>query len=50
LIEHVREYVKAMPLTMIRKSLKGIVPSQLNPEYVGMLGAACLALNLGGGR
>jgi glucokinase len=48
LIEHVREYVKTMPLTMIRKSLQGIVPSKLNPAYVGLLGAACLALNAGG--
>jgi predicted NBD/HSP70 family sugar kinase len=48
LIRHVREQVETGPLPMIRKALKGIVPSQLNPEQVGMLGAACLALNLGG--
>ncbi len=50
LIEHVQEYVRTKPLTMIRRSLKGIVPSKLNPEYVGLLGAACLALNAGGVR
>ena len=47
LIEHVRKQVETGPLMMIRKSLKGIVPSKLNPEQVGLLGAACLALNLG---
>ena len=46
LIEHVRGTVETKPLTMIRRSLKGIRPSQLNPEQVGLLGAACLALNL----
>ncbi len=50
LIDHVQEYVRIMPLTMIRKSLKGIVPSKLNPEYVGLLGAACLALHAEGVR
>jgi hypothetical protein len=32
---------------MIRTSLKGIIPSRLDPEQVGLLGAACLALNMG---
>jgi glucokinase len=48
LIDHVRENVETGPLTMIRKSLKGIIPSRLNPEQVGLLGAACLALDIGG--
>jgi glucokinase len=47
LIERVRENVESQPLTMIRKSLKGIIPSRLDPEQVGLLGAACLALNVG---
>jgi glucokinase len=47
LIEHVRETVETQPLTMIRKSLDGIIPSRLNPEQVGLLGAACLALGMG---
>jgi glucokinase len=46
LIDHVRELVQAEPLPMIRASLKEIVPSRLDPEQVGLLGAACLALNL----
>ena len=50
LIEHVRKSVETGPLTMIRKAFKGIVPSKLNPEQVGLLGAACLALNIGGVR
>jgi predicted NBD/HSP70 family sugar kinase len=47
LIEHVRENVETQPLTMTRQSLKGIIPSRLNPEQVGLLGAACLAMNIG---
>lgn len=47
LIDHVRGNVETGPLPMIRKSLKGIIPSHLNPEQVGLLGAACLAMNLG---
>ena len=47
LIDHVRNHVNKQPLPMIRKSLKGILPSRLDPEYVGLLGAACLALDLG---
>lgn len=47
LIERVRAKVETQPLTMIRKSLKGIVPSRLNPDQVGLLGAACLALGIG---
>ncbi len=47
LIDHVRENVETGPLPMIRKSLKGIIPSHLNPEQVGLLGAACLAMNPG---
>jgi glucokinase len=46
LIERVRGNVETQPLTMIRRSLKGIVPSRLDPEQVGLLGAACLALNM----
>ena len=47
LIGHVQEDVKSKPLTMTGRSLKGIVPSRLNPDQVGLLGAACLALNIG---
>ncbi len=47
LIERVRGNVETQPLTMTRKSLKGIIPSRLNPEQVGLLGAACLAMNIG---
>jgi glucokinase len=46
LIERVRGTVETRPLTMIRKTLKGIVPSGLNPEQVGLLGAACLGFNV----
>lgn len=49
LIKHVKEHVESQPLPMIRKSLKGILPSRLDPEYVGLLGAACLAMNIGAG-
>jgi glucokinase len=48
LIERVRVNVEAQPLPMTRKSLKGILPSQLNPSQVGLFGAACLAWDLGG--
>lgn len=48
LIERVRANVESQPLLMIRKSFKGIMPSQLNPDQVGLLGAACLAWDLGG--
>jgi glucokinase len=47
LIERVRVNVESQPLLMTRKSLKGILPSRLNPSQVGLLGAACLAWNLG---
>jgi glucokinase len=47
LIERVRGDVESQPLLMTRKSLKGIVPSRLDPSQVGLLGAACLAWNLG---
>jgi len=47
LIERVRVNVERQPLLMTRKSLKGILPSRLNPSQVGLLGAACLAWNLG---
>lgn len=47
LIKHVRRNVGTQPLTMIRKSLSGLIPSRLHPEQVGLLGAACLALNRG---
>jgi glucokinase len=47
LIGRVRGPVETQPLTMIRTSLKGIIPSRLDPEQVGLLGAACLALNMG---
>ena len=46
LIEHVRVDVESRPLLMTRKSLKGILPSRLNPDQVGLLGAACLAWNI----
>jgi glucokinase len=46
LIEHVRIDVESRPLLMTRKSLKGILPSRLNPDQVGLLGAACLAWNI----
>jgi len=48
LMEHVRVNVESQPLRMTRKSLKGILPSQLNPDQVGLLGAACLAWDLVG--
>jgi glucokinase len=47
LIERVRVNVESGPLLMARKSLKGILPSRLDPDQVGLLGAACLAWNLG---
>ena len=47
LMERVRVHVESQPLRMSRKSLKGILPSRLNPDHVGLLGAACLAWNLG---
>ena len=50
LMERVRLNVETQPLPMTRKSLKGILPSQLNPSQVGLLGAACLAWDLGGLR
>jgi glucokinase len=49
LIERVRVQVESRSLPMTRKSLKGLRPSQLNPEQVGLLGAACLAWDLVGG-
>ena len=48
LIDHVRERVEKESMPMNRKSLKGIVPSRLNPDQVGLLGAASLALNIEG--
>ncbi len=48
LMERVHLNVEAQPLPMTRKSLKGILPSQLDPSQVGLLGAACLAWDLGG--
>lgn len=47
LIERVRVHVEAQPLLMTRRSLKGILPSRLNPSQVGLLGSACLAWDLG---
>jgi glucokinase len=47
LMERVRVNVESQPLPMTRKSLKGILPSQLDPSQVGLLGAACLAWDLG---
>lgn len=47
LMERVRVNVESQPLLLIRKSLKGILPSRLNPSQVGLLGAASLAWNLG---
>jgi glucokinase len=46
LMERVRVNVESQPLPMTRKSLKGILSSPLNPDQVGLLGAACLAWNL----
>jgi glucokinase len=46
LIERIRPIVEAQPLLMTRRSLKGILPSRLNPDQVGLLGAACLAWDL----
>lgn len=46
LIERVRVNVESQPLLMTRKALKGILPSRLSPDQVGLLGAACLAWNL----
>lgn len=48
LIERIRVNVETQPLLMTRKSLQGILPSRLDPSQVGLLGAACLAWNLGG--
>jgi len=47
LMERVCVHVEAQPLLMTRKSLKGILPSRLNPSQVGLLGAASLAWDLG---
>lgn len=47
LIERVRPKVETGALPMTRKSLKGILPSRLDPAQVGLLGAACLAWDLG---
>jgi glucokinase len=47
LIERVRLNVEAQPLLMTRKSLKGILPSRLDISQVGLLGAACLAWDIG---
>ncbi len=47
LIERVRVHVETKPLRMTRRSLKGILPYRLNPDQVGLLGAACLAWDLG---
>jgi hypothetical protein len=38
--------VESQPLLMTRRALKGILTSRLNPEQVGLLGAACLAWEL----
>ena len=38
---------ESQPLRMTRKTLKGILPSRLDPAQVGLLGAACLAWDLG---
>lgn len=46
LIERVRVNVESQPLLMIRQSLKGILPSRLDPDQVGLMGAACLAWDL----
>ena len=46
LMERVRAHVQSGAMLMMLKSLKGILPSRLNPEHVGVLGAACLALDL----
>ena len=48
LMERVRVHVESRPLLMTRKSLRGILPSRLIPEQVGLLGAACLAWDHGG--
>ena len=48
LIERVRPHVETEPLRMTRRSLKGILPSRLDPGQVGLLGAACLAWDPGG--
>lgn len=47
LIERVRINVETQPLLMTRKSLKGLLPSRLDPGQVGLLGAACLAWDIG---
>jgi glucokinase len=48
LIGRVRRDVENQPLLMTRRALKGILPSRLDPGQGGLLGAACLAWNLGG--
>ena len=47
LMSHVSEDLESKLLPVIRKSLKGIVPSKLNMDQVGLLGAACLAMRDG---
>ena len=47
LIARVRIPVETQPLLMTRNSLKGILPSRLSPGQVGLLGAACLAWDIG---
>ena len=47
LMQRVRVQVETQPLLMTRKSLKGILPSRLSPGQVGLLGAACLAWDIG---
>ena len=45
LMGKVSGFISANALVPARRSLKGIWPSRLNPDQVGLLGAACLAWN-----
>jgi glucokinase len=47
LMRHVREDLDTRLLSVIRKSLKGTIPSKLDMDKVGLLGAACLAMRDG---
>jgi glucokinase len=46
LMDRVRAEIETRALPAARRSLQGIVPSQLDPARVGLLGAACLAWDL----
>jgi glucokinase len=43
LIAHLAQWVEREALPAARAALEGIVPSPLKPDWVGLIGAACLA-------